>query len=413
MRAWAFLLSFYLVFGQIYYAHSALPAVVATARGAGVLVRSGVIAHGAGALARSSYKWCKANKVKCAGFLGGAYDLIMGDDDTDRKCWITNGVDETIASTPEQSCKKANEVYTWFAPLELVAIGSDIDADTGVIHKSYMCRSKHSYFEPRTYYSHGLCPEHKDREQEEREKAEREKKEKELWDKLKDKLSDDEITNIVNNYGDDIDIDKYCASGATCYFIEAEFEKEINNNDYDIDKVTNDNCNVRNGKIYSCPNAKKKKDRDDGDDMDVPKKDKDDEKPKKDKDDDDEGNKDGEKDKDNPTLPNVPSINIPSFCTWAKPVCDWLEWSKKPLDDDDTELNIPDQQSDSIDTSINASGSCPTDIVIQGTFAGRQFEFFRFQWSKFCQWLFIIKPIIIAMASFGAVKIVGGVNVAD
>lgn len=106
-------------------------------------------------------------------------------------------------------------------------------------------------------------------------------------------------------------------------------------------------------------------------------------------------------------------LQFPKFCTWAKPVCDWLEWSKKPLDDDDTELDIPDQQSDSIDTSINASGSCPTDIVIQATFASRQFDFFRFQWSKFCQWLFIIKPIIIAMASFGAVKIVGGVNVAD
>lgn len=55
MRIWVFVLSFYLVFGQIYQAHALLPATVATARGTGVLVRSGVIAHGAGALARASY----------------------------------------------------------------------------------------------------------------------------------------------------------------------------------------------------------------------------------------------------------------------------------------------------------------------------------------------------------------------
>lgn len=384
MRAWAFLLSFYLVFGQIYYAHSAFPVAVATAKGVGTLVRSGVIMHGAGALARSSYKWCKANKVKCAGLLGGAYDLIMGDDDDDdgQYCYyLTNYLKSTKASTPLSSCDK----YLQFSHVKSVVYDPDIKGGPNDKGKCFV-NNKNGYTQY-DFWVTKVCEADPDGTKRQ------EQKERELWDKLKDKLSDDDITNIVNNYGDDIDIDKYCASGATCYFIEPEFEKEINNNDYDIDKIDDKNCNTRNGKIYSCPNAKKKKDKDD--------------------DDDGQTNKDNEKDKDNPTLPNIPSINIPRFCTWAKPVCDWLDWSKEPLKDQDTRLNIPSPSGDSIDTNINASGSCPTDIVIQGTFAGRQFEFFRFEWSKFCQWLFIIKPIIIAMASFGAVKIVGGVNVAD
>lgn len=123
-----------------------------------------------------------------------------------------------------------------------------------------------------------------------------------------------------------------------------------------------------------------------------------------------EPGKDGKDGKDGQ---DAKPFELPAFCDWAGKVCEWIDWTKKPLDDDNTQIDVPDPSKESINTDIHANGSCPNDVVIQGSFAGQQFEFFRFEWSKFCAWLAILKPIIIAMASYGAVKIVGGVNVAD
>lgn len=420
MRAWAFLLSFYLVFGQIYYAHSALPVAVATAKGVGTLVRSGVIMHGAGALARSSYKWCKANKVKCAGFLGGAYDLIMGDDDDrygvpTQDCdgrWMYGTLQGGIQTSSGSHVAHARRVFYDYAveksrnnapekPPKDPGFRADggtymIDDDDkvyqNVIYDVYDFWGRDSSEILQVYR---YCDKSQDKPSDDDLKREREeeqkKREKELWDKLKDKLSDDDITNIVNNYGDDIDIDKYCASGATCYFLDTDFEKEINNNDYDIDKVTNDNCNTRNGKIYSCPNAKKKKDRDDDDDGQTNNDD------KKDDDKKDDGQTEKDKDDNGLPIPRLPNFVMPEFCTWAKWFCE--DEVKKT----DGEINIDNDNLPADSVNINFGGACPASHNFPFRLGGYTFTF-TMSYTYICQIAqsmgFIVKVLSTIVATY-------------
>lgn len=255
----------------------------------------------------------------------------------------------------------------------------------------YFSRNKASsnttYFEhPHSIVMFANCSDNKTDDYDD---EQRRKKEQELWDKLKDKLSDDDITNIVNNYGDDIDIDKYCASGATCYFIENEFEKEINNNDYDIDKVTNENCNVRNGKIYSCPNAKKKKDDDDDDDKE--KKDDDDESPKTTKKDDD----------DKP-------INCKSS-EFHKKVCDWIDWTQKKFDDDsETKVKVKEEDEPTFDKNrINFNGHCPSPEVTTISYAGVS-QPIIIRYDNYCAFFIKLKPLLIGVAGIISVMIISG-----
>lgn len=390
MRAFAFIFAFYLIFAQMLQAHAIAPIVVATAKGGGALVKAGIIAHGATALAKASYKWCKANKVKCAALIGSVADLVDDTFDTSsKKCWVTNDVDETLASSPQESCQKASEFYSYFAPLELVEVGSDIDAETGAIRKTYICRSKSSYFEPRTYYDYSLCLNNSsDDENEEKNKVEREKREKQIYDALKDKLSDDDITNIVNNYGDDIDIDKYCASGATCYFIDSEFEKEINNKDYDIEKITNQNCETENGKIKSCEKAKKHRS-DDDDDGQTENKDKDKEDPQTNKDKDGKG----------VDLPNLPIFELPDFCSWATWFCD----NPKEIEGDKVKASpIEYKNPIEFDTNyINFGGACPVFNSFNVMGVTLQYDL-----TPFCDFAVKVRPAVLAMAYFWAFAVI-------
>lgn len=114
-------------------------------------------------------------------------------------------------------------------------------------------------------------------------------------------------------------------------------------------------------------------------------------------------------DKDNKEKDKEP----PKFCEYAKTVCDFIDWAKKDSNDKDTELDIPEPKTPTIDTNIRFNGQCPADMIISGNIFGQQISFTLFEWTKFCEILAMIKPIIIAMASYGAFKIVGGVNVAD
>lgn len=88
---------------------------------------------------------------------------------------------------------------------------------------------------------------------------------KEQIQKIVNNMSDDDVNYIINNYGDEINIDKYCATAGACDELSNEFGNEVNNkkNEYDIDKINKSNCEVENGKIISCENAKKEKDKDD------------------------------------------------------------------------------------------------------------------------------------------------------
>lgn len=108
-------------------------------------------------------------------------------------------------------------------------------------------------------------------------------------------------------------------------------------------------------------------------------------------------------------------FELPTFCGWAGTVCDFMDWVKNDSDipKDNTEIDIPEQTIQPVDTNIKFNGRCPNDIVYDVSFAGKEFTFFNFQWSEFCEFLSYLKYVIVGMAGLGAIKIVGGVNVND
>lgn len=81
--------------------------------------------------------------------------------------------------------------------------------------------------------------------------------------------------------------------------------------------------------------------------------------------------------------------------------------------DKDTQIDIEEPDIPTIDTNIKFNGQCPADMVLNFNLFGNSMSWTLFEWSKFCELLAMLKPIIIAMASFGAFKIVGGVNVSN
>ncbi len=106
-------------------------------------------------------------------------------------------------------------------------------------------------------------------------------------------------------------------------------------------------------------------------------------------------------------------FELPAFCDWASVVCDFVEWVKTDDNDKDTQIDIEEPDIPTIDTNIKFNGQCPADMVLNFNLFGNSMSWTLFEWSKFCELLAMLKPIIIAMASFGAFKIVGGVNVSN
>lgn len=95
-------------------------------------------------------------------------------------------------------------------------------------------------------------------------------------------------------------------------------------------------------------------------------------------------------------------------------ILQWLkDWTKDDSQKEKTELDIEQQTTPNINTNIKFNAQCPNDVIISGTWQGQTISFTFFEWSKYCDFLIYLKYIIIAMASYGAVKIVGGVNVSD
>lgn len=147
----------------------------------------------------------------------------------------------------------------------------------------------------------------------------------------------------------------------------------------------------------------------------------------------------------NPEITDI-SLTFPAFCSWAPSVCeaanvvinfpttltDWWNRSITALTEaydfaktkvqefsdifkdepqSDTELEFNDPTDDITDTSVSFSSSCPQPIVL----ADFNFHGIPIHWeldfSAWCDSLSTyLKPIVIAMASFSAVLILGGVR---
>ncbi|MBY3624733.1 hypothetical protein HGO21_35130 [Acinetobacter sp. CUI P1] len=121
------------------------------------------------------------------------------------------------------------------------------------------------------------------------------------------------------------------------------------------------------------------------------------------------------------------SFSLPSFCSWATKVCEFADFIKKEyqavrdvvvnyfkepvVSDKDNELEFNDPTDDITDTSVSFSSSCPQPIVLADfNFHGIPIHW-QLDFSAWCDSLSTyLKPIVIAMASFSAVLILGGVR---
>lgn len=135
----------------------------------------------------------------------------------------------------------------------------------------------------------------------------------------------------------------------------------------------------------------------------------------------------------NPDKPSDDIFELPAFCGWAPVVCETLskiaklpdtlskwvesakEWVKeffKPKDEK-TEIDIEVSDNNKPDTNIRFNGLCPAPVtLIDMNFFGSRI-YHQFTYDKFCGMLQNLRPIIIAVGSFIAVLIVGGVRTKD
>ncbi|OOR88186.1 virulence factor TspB C-terminal domain-related protein [Moraxella bovis] len=107
-------------------------------------------------------------------------------------------------------------------------------------------------------------------------------------------------------------------------------------------------------------------------------------------------------------------FELPAFCGWAKPVCDWIEWTKQDAKKDtDTQIDIDEDKT--IDfrplaekSYITLPKTCPPNPRISFNMpfvAGAQT--LEFPLDKFCEAFALFKIVVILFAYIKALSIVG------
>ncbi|PKF31326.1 hypothetical protein CW311_19425 [Acinetobacter proteolyticus] len=107
-------------------------------------------------------------------------------------------------------------------------------------------------------------------------------------------------------------------------------------------------------------------------------------------------------------------FNLPSFCDWAKPVCDFISWVKEEATGEtDTEVNI--QESDisanhNIDKKyFSYEGGCPPDYTFEITIFGYT-DSVTISYVLFCNYLRGLAPYLLFISYVGGAFIVAGVR---
>lgn len=104
-------------------------------------------------------------------------------------------------------------------------------------------------------------------------------------------------------------------------------------------------------------------------------------------------------------------FELPAFCSWAKPVCDALDWLQKPAPDmgEDSELDIDVPDITPVDTDINFGGSCPANFEFKGSIFGNPINIVLLDTAMFCDFLATyVKYPVYAASSLFALYILGG-----
>ena len=105
------------------------------------------------------------------------------------------------------------------------------------------------------------------------------------------------------------------------------------------------------------------------------------------------------------------SLQLPAFCDWAAIVCDWIGWTKEQPDEPEElkpvfeEINVPFTPF----SIANFNAQCPPDENLSLTLMEQEMSFV-FPMKPFCDFFSGIKPFVIALASFWAVKLIGNAS---
>lgn len=204
-------------------------------------------------------------------------------------------------------------------------------------------------------------------------------------------MSDDDVTYIINNYGDDIEIQKYCSQNA-CDELSNEFGQEVQNNQnkYNIDKINKANCVVKNGKIVSCDNAKIEQDEETEETT---------EESNENEQETDETKKDDDKSCDGNEL--------------YKKMCEFMKWYQNDDEPDDTKIDIKDNDEPLQNKKVDFVGACPPKYEINftlkmGSFYSQDINIMLLDTPKLCNFLDDwIKPIMLFLGPLHAVYILG------
>ena len=105
------------------------------------------------------------------------------------------------------------------------------------------------------------------------------------------------------------------------------------------------------------------------------------------------------------------SLQFPAFCDWAAIVCDWIGWTKEQPDEPEElkpvfeEIEVPYMPF----SIANFNAQCPPDENLSLTLMEQEMSFV-FPMKPFCDFFSGIKPFVIALASFWAVKLIGNAS---
>ena len=105
------------------------------------------------------------------------------------------------------------------------------------------------------------------------------------------------------------------------------------------------------------------------------------------------------------------SLQFPAFCDWAGILCDWIGWTKEQPDEPEElkpvfeEINVPFTPF----SIANFNAQCPPDENLSLTLMEQEMSFV-FPMKPFCDFFSGIKPFVIALASFWAVKLIGNAS---
>lgn len=405
MRLAVFVFSLILIFAPIYanallFIPAITGAVVRTGAGQFIKVHSkkALVMAGVGYNAKIVYDWCKKTK-KCDDIIENASELFGGGDEHQayhNLLFVTNQGGYYEFNNPIDMCKHyMGNVYTQTYEINLDDHqvynkgGKDYKAGDYVSCKGDIKFMPGYNFEM-SFGFDGIYGNVIEKPKNDDKDTNDAKITKEQIQKIVQKMSDDDITYIINNYGDQINVEKYCSENA-CDELSDEFGNEVNNNKdrYDIDKINKQNCVVQNGKIVSCENAKKEKDED------------------KDKEEESKDDKEQEKEEGNEQKGDKIDCDASEF---HKKVCDFIDWYQDDFEHDNTDTGVDvDDKSDDLPKHkdyIKFNAQCPPDKIINLSF--RVNKSLNWTYQDLCHAMTQLKPFIIGFSMMTGLFIISG-----